>query len=113
MKAYPCPLGLGCHYYRAPIYLAGTLVGVFAMVFSKQVAVKLRLVRPVRPSPSPHRQTLPLLTLQRPAPLLRSHHPATPEPFHPVPLKRGIGARTRWRRRPWSSRSWVAASRSP
>ena len=52
MKAYACPLGLGCHYYRAPIYLAATLVGIFAMVFSKQVAVKLRLIRPVRPSPT-------------------------------------------------------------
>ena len=102
MKAYPCPLGLGCHYYRAPIYLAATLVGIFAMVFSKQVAVKLRLIRPVRPSPTPAPTANPHPGSPRATTgtLLRSHHPATPEPFHPVPLKRAIGARTLWRRRP-------------
>ena len=83
MKAYACPLGLGCHYYRAPIYLAATLVGIFAMVFSKQVAVKLRLIRPVRPTPARTAKTPPRLTSctdRHPAPLPPSSDTRTVSP---------------------------------
>jgi len=36
MKDYPC--GEGCTYFRAPIYLAACLIGMFGMIFSKNVA---------------------------------------------------------------------------
>ena len=41
MKSYPC--GHGCVYYRAPIYLVATVIGMFAMIFSKQLAFRLGL----------------------------------------------------------------------
>jgi hypothetical protein len=39
MKSYSC--GHGCVYYRAPIYLAATVIGMFGMIFSKQLAFRL------------------------------------------------------------------------
>jgi hypothetical protein len=39
MKEYPC--GHDCVYYRAPIYLVATVVGMFAMIFAKQLAFRL------------------------------------------------------------------------
>ena len=39
MKAYSC--GHGCTYYRAPIYLTATVVGMFAMIFAKDIAFRL------------------------------------------------------------------------
>lgn len=41
MKEYPC--GANCHYYRAPIYLVTTVLGMFALIFAPALAVKLGL----------------------------------------------------------------------
>eukprot|EP00039_Didymoeca_costata_P028444 m.21079 g.21079 ORF g.21079 m.21079 type:complete len:385 (-) comp7025_c0_seq1:159-1313(-) len=39
MKEYSC--GHGCIYYRAPLYLATTVLGMLALIFSRQIATML------------------------------------------------------------------------
>ena len=43
MKAYSC--GDDCVYYRAPIYLAAVVLGMFALIFAKPLAVLLGMER--------------------------------------------------------------------
>jgi hypothetical protein len=51
MKSYP--LGIfGIHYCRAPLYLIATLLGIFAMVFSKELAARLQHTRSPSTAPS-------------------------------------------------------------
>ena len=41
MNEYSC--GDGCTYYRAPIYLVLTVIGMIAMVFCEKIAIQLGL----------------------------------------------------------------------
>jgi hypothetical protein len=43
MKSYSC--GGDCVYYRAPIYLAAVVLGMFALIFAKPLAVLLGMER--------------------------------------------------------------------
>lgn len=56
MKSYAC--GHGCTYYRAPIYLAAVVLGMFGMIFAKEISSCL--CRPGVPS-STRTATKPLL----------------------------------------------------
>jgi hypothetical protein len=44
MKSYSC--GVGCTYYRAPIFLAADVLGMFALIFAKDIARRCGLAPP-------------------------------------------------------------------
>jgi len=64
MKEYSC--GDGCHYYRAPIYLAATVLGMFALIFAPAIAVKLGLDKKKTKADDEERQAL-LINTEREA----------------------------------------------